>query len=93
MSTDPALGAPDSTRVRLIVPDLAVRPIIDAGCCVFPVDELICESLGTPPGLGAVACDSARGEISVELDPRSDRLPLMRTVLDGLGYPVTAVRR
>ena len=93
MSTDPALGALDSTQFRLSVPDLALRPSFDAGCCSLPAEELICESLAAVPGLRAVDCDSARGEVRLELDPDCDPLPFVRTVLDGLGYPVTEVHR
>ena len=93
MRTDPSPMADGSALLQLMVPELARRPMVNAGCCTFPADELICDSLVTVPGLRAVGCDSARGEVNVDLDLEGDPLPLVRTVLDGLGYPVTEVRR
>ena len=93
MRTDSSPLANGSRLLRSIVAELARRPMIDAGCCALPAEVLICDSLATVPGLRAVGCDSARGEVRLELDPDTEPLPLMRTVLDGLGYPVTEVRR
>ena len=33
--------ADGSTLLQLMVAELARRPMVDAGCCTFPADELI----------------------------------------------------
>lgn len=82
---------PGSRRARFVVPELAVRPFVGAGCCVFPAAELVCESVGQVVGVRDVACDDALGEVRVDFDPGSDVLMAVSDVLDGLGYPVTAI--
>lgn len=77
---------------RLLVPSLAAKPFVGAGCCVFPADELICDSLREVTGVREVACDTERGEIELAFDADADVMPIASGILDGLGYPVREVR-
>ncbi len=80
-------------QARIVVPDLASRPFVGDGCCSFSAAELIGESVAELRGVRGVTCDDTLGEVRVEYDAGSDALKDAMAVLDGLGYPATAVER
>ena len=76
---------------RLIVPELAERPIIGGGCCGTAAAELVADSVGQIPGVRSVTCDDVAGIVGIEFDGDPSVASMASTVIDSLGYPVTAV--
>lgn len=62
--------------------------MVDAGCCAFPAAELTSDALRAIPGIHAVRCDTALGEVRVDFDLAADPMPLIRMILEGVGYPI-----
>ena len=93
MRVDPTTGPHAANRLRLVIPELAIRPMVEAGCCVLPPAELITHALAAIPGIHAVRCDSALGEVRVDVDLAADPSPLIRGILEGIGYPVGEIKQ
>jgi hypothetical protein len=81
----------DRARARLMVPDLAERPIVGGGCCGFVAADLVRETIEQIAGVHLIECDDAAGEVRLEYDRGSDAVLTAIGALAGLGYPVTAV--
>lgn len=88
--TDSALPATTRTA-RLLVPELAERPIIGGGCCGIAASGLVVDSIRRIPGIRSVTCDDARGVVGIEFDGDTSVPSATSSILDRLGYPVTAV--
>ena len=83
---------PTTTRsARLVVPELAERPIIGGGCCGAAAADVVADSVGRIPGVRSVTCDDVAGIVGIEFDGDPGVPSVASTVIDSLGYPVTAV--
>ena len=89
-------GSPPTApgRVLLEVPGLSARPVIGAGCCAVPAADLLREAIAGLEGVQGVTCDEERGEIELAVAPDAGvaLLPIVRSILDGLGYTVRGIR-
>jgi hypothetical protein len=65
----------------------------DSILAVYPMPRSQPIRLGSELRFRPVARQPTRGEVLVDLDPGSNLMPIVRTVLDGLGYRVTEIRR
>ena len=79
------------TTARLVVPELTQRPFIGSGCCAIAASQMMADSLGRIPGVRAVSCDDTAGIVGIEFDGDPGVTSAASSILESMGYPVTAV--
>lgn len=77
-----------NTRVQFFIPRLRTHPVLAAGCCALPAEELISELLTGFPGVSAVRVDQLAGQVVVTYDPVQTSARDLRAALAGTGYAV-----
>jgi copper chaperone CopZ len=76
------------TTVQFLIPRLRTHPVLAAGCCALPAEELISELLTGFPGVSAVEVDQLAGRVIVTYDPGQTSAQDLRAALAGTGYAV-----
>lgn len=76
-----------TTHLVLRLPHLAEEPVIVAGCCAVPAEDIIREELERLDGVDEIRIDDSTGRVELRYDP--DRLEMEKIVrtLDSAGYP------
>ncbi len=77
-----------NTTIQFFVPRLRTHPVLAAGCCALPAEELIADALTDLPGVSTVQVDQLAGQVIVTYDPGRTSAQDLRAALAGTGYAV-----